>query len=174
MAGGTSTDPTYGKPGGYLDKLRQRIADKGLQDLVEWDLDVDGRDIPALFHRHHALVLPPGAWRPAIWLGRRRSSSGALNWATACGRGVIAPKVRTYEEDVQGGLGESYKSGDAAALAQCLKQLAAEPARAQAWAQAASECAARRDWAFVGQALRAHFDAVLARRGLTARNSSKP
>jgi hypothetical protein len=59
-------------------------------------------------------------------------------------------------------------------LAQCLKQLAAEPARAQAWAQAASDCAARRDWSAVGQLLRQHFEAVLARRGRTPRNSSKP
>lgn len=173
IAGGTSADPTYGRPGGYLDRLRKRVQERGLTAQVEWELDVDGRDIPALIQRHHLLLLPKGNARPAVWLGRRRSSSGAMDWATACGRGVMAPAVRTYAEEVQGGLGDVYKAGDAEALARSLRQLVAEPARVQAWAHAATEVAAQRDWTAVGLLLRQHFDTVVAR-WAHRRNSSRP
>jgi glycosyltransferase involved in cell wall biosynthesis len=171
IAGGTSADPTYGRPGGYLDRLRKRVQDKGVVGQVEWELDVDGRDIPALIQRHHVVLLPKGGTRPAIWLGRRRSSSGAMSWATACGRGVIAPAVRTYAEEVKDGLGVVYRPGDVDALASHLQQLVAEPQAMQAWALAAAQRAARQDWSAVGQMLRQHFDAVVARQ-VNARNST--
>lgn len=167
IAGGTSADPTYGQPGGYLDRLRARVAARGVSAQVEWELDVDGRDIPSLIQRHHVLLLPKGSSRPAVWLGRRRSSSGAMGWATACGRGVIAPAIRTFEEDVQGGLGEVYRAGDVEALSVSLRQLVADPQRMQTWAEAAATQATQKDWSLVGQWVRAHFDAVAAMRAKT-------
>lgn len=164
LAGGTSFDPTYGRSGGYLDRLRKRVAARGLTDQVEWELDVDGRDVPSLIQRHHLMLLPKGNSRSAVWLARRRSSSGAMAWATACGRGVIAPAVRTFAEEVQGGLGEVYRPGDIEALAQSLCQLVEDPRRMHAWALAAAGQASQKDWTVVGQMTRAHFDAMVALR----------
>ncbi|HEX5372950.1 MAG TPA: glycosyltransferase [Aquabacterium sp.] len=163
IAGGTAPDITFGAQGSYLDGLRKRVAQRGLQAQVDWELDVDPHDIAPLIRRHHVMVLPYRESRKLALLGQMRGTSGALAWAIACGRGAITSDARAFAEEIQSGNGESYKQGDVAALAQGLERLLVEPQRASTWAQQASELARQRDWTVTGQRFRAHFDALLAR-----------
>lgn len=163
IAGGTAPDITFGAQGSYLDGLRKRVAQRGLESLVDWDLDIDARDIAPLIQRHHVMVLPYRESRKLSLLGQMRGTSGALAWAIACGRGAITSDARAFAEEIQSGNGEAYKQGDVAALAHRLERLLAEPLRVRVWSQQATELAQLRDWRHTGEHFRAHFEAAVLR-----------
>lgn len=173
IAGGTAPDIAFGSQGSYLDSLRARVAERGLQDQVDWDLDIDARDIPALIQRHHVMVLPYRESRKLSLLGQMRGTSGALAWAIACGRGAITSNARAFAEEIQSGNGESYPQGHVASLSAALARLLAEPELAGAWARQAARLAAQRQWPLTGQHFRAHFDAVVQRHGAPLRAAGR-
>src|SRR5690606_26373379 len=41
IAGGTSPDIAFGAHGSYLDELRERVDERGLQAQIDWELDID-------------------------------------------------------------------------------------------------------------------------------------
>lgn len=165
IAGGTSPDIAFGSQGSYLEGLRALVDALGLREVVDWELDVDTQDVPALIQRHHVMVLPYRESRKLSVLGQMRGTSGALAWAIACGRGAITSDARAFAEEIRGGNGRAYPQGDVAALAEVLAGLAAEPAQAAQWAGAAADLARQRAWPVTGERLRAHFDTILQRRG---------
>lgn len=166
IAGGTSPDIAFGAQGSYLDALRARVKARGLDDVVDWDLDIDARDIPALIQRHHVMVLPYRESRKLALLGQMRGTSGALAWAVACGRGVITSNARAFAEEIRSGNGQAYPQGDVGALAKVLASVLEDPGLTQAWATRAAELAHQRAWPRTGEAFRSYFEGLMQRRGL--------
>lgn len=158
IAGGTAPDIAYGAKGSYLDGLRARVAACGLTDQVDWELDVDARDIPALIQRHHVMVLPYRESRKLGLLGQMRGTSGALAWAIACGRGAITSDARAFAEEISQGNGTSYPQGDVQALTERLRELLTDPTQARVWASRAQAVAGQRVWCQTGQRFLNHFE----------------
>lgn len=171
IAGGTSPDIAFGAHGSYLDELRARVDERGLQAQIDWELDIDARDIPTLIQRHHVMVLPYRESRKLGMLGQMRGTSGALAWAIACGRGAITSDARAFAEEISAGNGEAYPQGDVGALTACLARLLTDPAMARTWALQAAQLARRRQWSHTGRHFRAHFEAVLKRHGTPSREA---
>lgn len=169
IAGGTSPDIAFGAQTSYLDSLRARVKARGLDDTVEWDLDIDARDIPPLIQRHHVMVLPYRESRKLSLLGQMRGTSGALAWAVACGHGTITSNARAFAEEIRTGNGQAYPQGDVAALAKVLADLVAEPERARQWADRAAELARQRQWPVTGEVFRSYFEVLMQRRGIPLR-----
>lgn len=163
LAGGTAPDIAFGSRGSYLQTLRERVHALGLSTLVDWALDVDEGDVPALLQAHHAVVLPYRESRKLAWLGQMRGTSGALAWAIACGRGAITSDARAFAEEIATGNGAAFAQGDAPALARRIELLLEQPRLLRDWAERAGELAAQRRWPQTARRFRAHFDAVCAR-----------
>lgn len=164
IAGGTAPDIAFGGRRSYLEELRERVAAAGLQDQIDWQLDVEERDIPALIQRHHVMVLPYRESRKLSWLGQMRGTSGALAWATACGRGAITSNARAFAEEIGHGNGLAYPQGQVNPLADALAVAVRDPQRAVDWAQAAQRLAGQRHWASTGVAFRRYFESLVADR----------
>lgn len=160
IAGGTAPDIAFGGRHSYLDGLRARAASLGLQDQIEWVLDVDERDIPELVGRHHVMVLPYRESRKLALMGQMRGTSGALAWAVAAGRGVITSDARAFAEEISHGNGQAYPQGDVAALTEALAGVLREPERVAHWARAAQALSEQRAWSRTGRAFAAYFSAL--------------
>lgn len=171
IAGGTAPDIAFGAGGSYLHGLRERVNALGLNAHVDWELDVDERDIPALIQRHHLMVLPYRESRKLSLLGQMRGTSGALAWAIACGRGAITSDARAFAEEISHGNGVSYVQGHVSQLGDILASIMNEPERLQQWATAARDLGEIRQWGRTGHAFAGYFDAVLqqAKAGLRGR-----
>ncbi len=163
IAGGTAPDLAYGAGRSYLDELRERVERRGLSTQVDWELDLDERDIPDLIQRHHLVVLPYRESRKLSLLGQMRGTSGALAWAIGSGRGVITSNARAFAEEISHGNGASYPQGDVAALTQQLLQVLTEPQLLQQWAEKASALALTRAWPTTGQRFAGHFQRAVER-----------
>jgi glycosyltransferase involved in cell wall biosynthesis len=146
LAGGTAPDSTFGARGNYLDELRQRVCRLGLDDCMDWQLDLPEADIAQTIQSHHVMVLPYRESRKLRLLGEMRSTSGALSWASACGRGVICSDARAFSEEVSRGNGATYQQGDIDALAACIEQLAMQPDLAEQWSASAMRIGRDRAW----------------------------
>ena len=163
IAGGTSPESTFGRQGNYVAQLRSRVESRNLSSQIDWELDVDERDIPELIQRHHAMVLPSRDSRKLALLGQMRSTSGALAWATACGRGAITSDARAFAEEISHGNGVAYRQGDVAALASQIESVLVKPEVLQQWSKRASALAHERDWGMTGQRFVGHFQRTMAR-----------
>ncbi|MBI3384434.1 MAG: glycosyltransferase [Aquabacterium sp.] len=163
IAGGTSPDIAFGAQGSYLDQLRARVERRGLTPQVDWELDVDERDIPYLIQRHHLMVLPYRESRKLALLGQMRGTSGSLAWAIACGRGAITSDARAFAEEISHGNGSSYRQGDVAALAAQIEGVLNKPEILSQWADRASALAQERAWPMTGQRFVGHFQRAMAR-----------
>lgn len=161
IAGGTAPDIAFGAGGSYLDGLRQRAQALGLSHQVDWELDIDERDIPALIQRHHVMVLPYRESRKLGLLGQMRGTSGALAWAIGCGRGAITSDARAFAEEISHGNGVSYAQGHIGQLSDAIAAVLTEPARLQQWSTAARDLGEIRQWGRTGHAFAGYFDAVL-------------
>jgi glycosyltransferase involved in cell wall biosynthesis len=146
LAGGSSPDLTFGSRGGYLDVLRQQAERNGIADLIHWQLDLSAAKIVSCIQAHHVLVLPyQESWRISV-LGRMRGTSGALSWANACGRGVIASSARAFEEEVSHGNGAVFPQGDVDALARQIIEVLDDRSLAICWAAGAQALGQQRRW----------------------------
>jgi len=146
LAGGSEPEMAFGPSGSYLEQLRQRIRELGLTDLIGWHLDLPAADIPHVIQAHHVMVLPYRESSKLKILGKLRGTSGALSWATACGRGVITSDARSFAEEVSHGNGEIYPQGNVPALKAVLARLCAQPQQAQNWAVQAALLGRERVW----------------------------
>lgn len=146
LAGGTAAEMAFGAGGNYLDQLKAQIAELGLADAIDWNLNLAAADIPRTIQAHHVMVLPYRESKKLGLLGQQRGTSGALSWAAACGRGAITSDARAFAEEVASGNGAIYPQGDVAALSEQLLNLAREPRPAQAWAERAGAIGHARTW----------------------------
>lgn len=146
LAGGSEPEMAFGPSGSYLEQLRQRIRELGLNDLINWHLDLPASDIPHVIQAHHVMVLPYRESSKLKILGTLRGTSGALSWATACGRGVITSDARSFAEEVSHGNGEIYPQGNVQALTDALARLCEQPQKAEAWAEQAQILGRQRVW----------------------------
>lgn len=151
LAGGSEPEMAFGPSGRYLEQLRQRIRELGLTDLVGWHLDLPAGDIPHVIQSHHVMVLPYRESSKLKILGKQRGTSGALSWATACGRGVITSDARSFAEEVSHGNGEIYPQGNVAALKDALVRLCEQPQLAQSWADRAAVLGRERVWSLTAE-----------------------
>jgi glycosyltransferase involved in cell wall biosynthesis len=161
IAGGSAPDVPQLSGRAYLQSLRARVERRGLATQVDWELDIDERDLPDLIQRHHLVVLPHR--EPRRFWGRACGSSGALAWALACGRGVITSNARAFPEEVGNGIGATYPKGDVGALTQQLVLAASEPDLLRRWAEQAAALALKRAWPTTGQRFAGHFQRTLER-----------
>lgn len=162
LAGGTAPDMAFQGHGNYLEQLRQRVAQRGLSDVIDWLPDLPATQIAATIQAHHVMVLPYRESRKLAWLGEMRGTSGALSWANACGRGAITSDARAFAEEVASGNGATYAQGDVAALATTIGQLLQQPERAQQWAWRAEAIGEERRWPQIAGRFAAMFRQVCA------------
>ncbi len=146
LAGGSAPELTFDPAGNYLEGLRQRIRELGLDGLIDWQLDLPAADIAATLQAHHVMVLPYRESKKLAWLGAMRGTSGALSWANACGRGVITSNARAFAEEIAAGNGVTYAEGNVEALAEHLQQLLADPQRVSQWGECAAQLGQQRQW----------------------------
>lgn len=163
IAGGAVPDVPYPSQVSYREQLRARIEKRGIITQVDWDLDIDERDVPALVQRHHLLIQPYREPRQFTTLGQMRGTSSALSWAIACGRGAITSDVRAYAEEISHGNGSAYKQGDVAALATQIEGVLTKPDILKQWSDRASALAQERAWPTTGQRFVGHFQRAMAR-----------
>jgi glycosyltransferase involved in cell wall biosynthesis len=157
LAGGSEPEMAFGPSSNYLQQLRQRIRELGLTDLINWQLDLPAVDIPQMIQAHHVMVLPYRESSKLKILGKLRGTSGALSWATACGRGVITSDARSFAEEVSHGNGEIYPQGNIPALTAALSRLCEQPQMAQTWADRASTLGRERVWSLTAQRFQSLF-----------------
>ncbi|WP_454254268.1 glycosyltransferase [Pseudomonas sp. Marseille-Q8238] len=160
LAGGSAPDMAFEPGGSYLDQLRQRIVEQGLESLIEWRLDLPAEDIAAQIQAHHVMVLPYRESRKLRLLGEQRGTSGALSWAAACGRGVVTSDARAFAEEVATGNGAIYPQGDVSALANELERLLEAPERCLQWAERAEQIGRERLWPLTAQRFKALFSSL--------------
>jgi glycosyltransferase involved in cell wall biosynthesis len=165
LAGGTAPDMAFQGHGNYLDQLRQRVAQRGLGDVIDWLPDLPSAQIAATIQAHHVMVLPYRESRKLAWLGEMRGTSGALSWANACGRGAITSDARAFAEEVASGNGATYAQGDVAALAAVIGQLLQQPEKVQQWASRAEAIGQERRWPQIAARFAAMFRQVCAVEG---------
>lgn len=162
LAGGSAPELAFGPRGDYVAGLREQVRARGLEGMVDWQLDLPAEHVPALIGAHHALVLPYRESRKLSLLGRMRGTSGALSWACACGRGAIASDARAFPEEVSHGNGRVYPQGDVAALAESIVALIRDPAMVRQWAAQAAALGRQRAWPEVAGQFAAFFERVVA------------
>lgn len=160
MAGGSAPELAFGSRGDYLANLREQVARLGIEQLIEWRLDLAAADISGCVQAHHAMVLPYRDSRKLALLGKMRGTSGALSWANACGRGVIASDARAFSEEVSHGNGVVFAQGDSRALAERIIALIDRPGLAQNWADAAATLGRQRSWPMIASRFAALFAEV--------------
>ncbi|MBD9535498.1 glycosyltransferase [Stenotrophomonas sp. STM01] len=146
MAGGSAPELAFGSRGDYVAELRERAQRLGIGDWIQWRLDLPAAQIVSCVQDHHVMLLPYRDSKKLALLGRMRGTSGALSWANACGRGVIASDARAFAEEVSHGNGVVFAQGDPAALAGRIIALVDAPAQASAWAAGAAALGQQRQW----------------------------
>lgn len=151
LAGGSEPEMAFGPSGSYLEQLRQRIRELGLTDLISWHLDLPAAEIPHVIQAHHVMVLPYRESSKLKILGQLRGTSGALSWATACGRGVITSDARSFAEEVSHGNGEIYPQGNVQALTSVLMRVCQDPQQVQTWADRAAILGRERVWSLTAE-----------------------
>ncbi|AMJ57717.1 MULTISPECIES: glycosyltransferase [Stenotrophomonas] len=164
MAGGSSPELAFGSRGNYLTQLRELAGGLGIAERIVWQLDLPAEGIPACVQAHHAMVLPYRDSRKLALLGRMRGTSGALSWANACGRGVIASDARAFAEEVSYDNGVVFAQGQSQALAQRIVALLDAPLLAREWAVAASALGRQRQWSTIADEFAALFASVVERK----------
>ena len=168
LAGGSRPSMLLRGRGDYVAHLRAEIARRGLEERVDWALDLPEAEIPRLYQDHHLLALPYRDSRKIGLLGRFLGSSGALSWAIACGRGALVSDARALAGEVARGNGAVFPQRDPAALGARLAELAAAPETAFAWAAHAARLARERTWARVAGRFVQVFRSTLEKRGKAA------
>lgn len=58
LAGGTAPEMAFGAGGNYLEQLNGQIAELGLADAVDWQLNLPADQIAQTIQAHHVMVLP--------------------------------------------------------------------------------------------------------------------
>ena len=139
----------------YEARLRQAVADQGLGECVHFAGRVARSEIPAWLAAHDVLIFPSEWPEPLARTTQEAMASGAVVVGTNTGG--------TGEILVDGETGLVFAPGDAAALADCIGRLAADPALFARLAANARRCVEER-FSFqrmLDEVERALIDAVL-------------
>ncbi|MCO6722961.1 hypothetical protein KQH22_30955, partial [Streptomyces sp. Vc714c-19] len=72
LAGGTAPEVTFAAQSDYLGELRERALRRGLNDCLDWQLDLPEEAIVTTIQAHHLLVLPYRESRKLAILGAQR------------------------------------------------------------------------------------------------------
>ena len=160
LAGGSAPEMAFDAGESYIDQLRRRIVELGLELLIEWRLDLPSEVIAETIQAHHVVVLPYRESKKLRLLGAQRGTSGALSWAAAGGRGVITSDARAFAEEVSTGNGGIFAQGDVTALASQLQSLLEQPERCRQWAERAAAIGQERLWPVTAQRFKALFTAL--------------
>lgn len=160
LAGGSAPEMAFEPGGSYLEQLRRRIVEQGLESLVEWRLDLPVEEIAPQIQAHHVMVLPYRESKKLRLLGEQRGTSGALSWAAACGRGVVTSDARAFAEEVSAGNGALFPQGDIQALANELQGLLEAPERCLQWAERAAQVGRERLWPLTAQRFKTLFTSL--------------
>lgn len=163
LAGGCSPDIAFGQKKDYLSELKAQVERLGLKSLIHWELNIADSEIANVIQANHVVVLPYHESKKIKLLGDIRGTSGALSWAIACGRGVIASDTRSFAEEVGDGNGVVYPQGDVAVLAKHIKDLSLDPNRIVSWAEKAHEIAQERQWKKVAVKFKTLFNNLMLR-----------
>ncbi|MFT3859406.1 MAG: glycosyltransferase [Aquabacterium sp.] len=163
IAGGMAPDGAMSARQAYLEALRQRAERRGILGQIQWELDVDERDVPDLMQRHHVVILPHRHPRRLNLFGQMSGTTRVLAWAIACGRGAITSDAQAFAEEVSHGNGVAYRQGDVTALATLVQGLLDEPEVMRQWAARAGLLAQQRSWAMTGQRFVGHFQRTIGR-----------
>ena len=158
LAGGSEPEMAFGASGSYLEELRQRIRALGLSDLIAWQLNLPAKEIAEVIQAHHVMVLPYRESSKLKILGQLRGTSGALSWATACGRGVITSDARSFAEEVSHGNGLTYPQGNVRALTRALLRACQDPLQVQTWADRAQALGCERVWSLTAERFKTLFE----------------
>lgn len=151
LAGGSEPAMAFKSGTSYVDELTALVEKLQLEGNVSWQLDVPEERIAGLIQQHHVMVLPYRESRKLALLGQVRGTSGALAWATACGRGVLASDARAFGEELSYGNGRVFAQGDVEALASALERLLDAPQTCQDWIAAAESLGRKRAWPVVAE-----------------------
>lgn len=161
IAGGTAPEMAFGHDN-YLAQLQQQIQEQDLGRVTSLSVDVPSDRIPELIQSHDWMVLPYRESQKLSWLGQQRGTSGALSWANACGRPVIASNARAFQEEVSHGNGLVFQQGDASALADCIQTVLQNRALTNSCAQAAQQMGVQRQWRDTALKFKAMWSEVIA------------
>lgn len=130
-----------------LPALRASSAARQLEGLIDWQLDPDLQDIPALVASHDLVLVhdvsPPQAEDDA---GGQASHRMALAMAMAAARPLLVSQTGELPEAVAQGNGASYPLGNKEALATLLADLIRERAQMAPWRAQAQALADQRAW----------------------------
>jgi Glycosyltransferase len=161
LAGGTAPELTFAGGGDYLAQLQALASGLGIGDRLHWELDLPAARIVDCIQAHHVMVLPyRQSWRIRL-LGRMCGTSGALSWAHACGRGVLATDTRAFAEELSQGNGQVVAQDDVQAMAAAITRLIDEPTRVARWAGQAAALGEQRRWDQVAGHFAGLFNHVL-------------
>lgn len=163
VAGGMAPDGALAARATYLEQLRQRAEQRGVLGQIQWELDVDERDVTELMQRHHLLVLPHHTQRTLNLIGQMRGTSRVLARCIAAGRGAIVSDAQAFAEEVSHGNGVAYRQGDVGALTALIQRVLDEPDAIKQWAVRAGTMAQERAWPMTGQRFVGHLQRALMR-----------
>lgn len=125
---------------GYRPKLERLASEAGVEDRVVFLGAVDGDDKAALLHRAAAMILPSYS----------ENFGNSVLESMAAGRPVVVTPEVGLAEVVRDAAAGVVVDGDPARLGPALRDLLADPARADAMGRRGAEAAARRfGWAAV-------------------------
>lgn len=143
-----------GEPELDVAPLQARARSLGVADRIDWRLRyVEAAEVSALFTAATAVVLPY----------RKASQSGVAFLAGAYGRPLVATRVGALPEVVRNGVsGLLVPPEDPQALAEALKELLSDPARARKMGgEHARFCRTEGSWASIAQRTRALYGELL-------------
>ncbi len=172
IAGGMAANGATAVRGAYLEALRQRAERRDVLGQIQWEVDVDERDVADLLHRHHLLVLPCHEPRTLNVFGQMRGTSRVLARCLAAGRGAIVSDAQAFAEEVSHGNGAAYRQGDVGAFAALIQRVLDEPDTIKQWSQRAATLAQERSWAMTGQRFVGHIQRTITRSPHARRSSA--
>jgi len=161
LAGGCAPETAFGQKVDYLSELKNQINTLGLNDFINWELDIPDDGISDLIQNHHVVVLPYQESKKIKLLGNMRGTSGALSWAIACGRGVITSDARSFSEEVGFGNGIVYPQGDIKILGEHIGMIFQQPELIASWAEKAHEIALEREWKKIAKKFKEVFSNII-------------
>jgi glycosyltransferase involved in cell wall biosynthesis len=139
----------------YRDSLRRRMAERGVQDLVELDdsyLDLDA--LAALVRSADVVLLP--------YDSRDQVTSGVLTEAVAAGRPVVSTAFPHAVELLTDGPGLVVPQQDPEAIERALRRVLTEPGLARTLTARALRTAPELFWSAVGARYQAIADSLVA------------
>ena len=152
---GDVPDAVKGLAQSYKERIKRRIDQAGLGELVEWLGHIPEEKVAELFSRAAALVVPYEA-------GPTISTSGVIIRAMVYGVPVIASAVRGFTDEIKDGeTGLLFREKDAAELADKIRELIGDDQLAEKLGKNAYDHVAKEhSWQNVARLVNRHDEAL--------------